>query len=101
MRIIFGSVNLLTILFFDGVTFRMHDENKRGFTFRRTSQDLLTNLCRSEKGGKRNASKIVCQTFAKFYLYFSQIKIVDTNKLLISFRCVMNAVSVENTEQTG
>lgn len=29
MRIIFGSVNLLTILFFDGVTFGMHDENKR------------------------------------------------------------------------
>lgn len=32
MRIIFGSVNLLTILFFDvvrHVTFRMHDENKR------------------------------------------------------------------------
>lgn len=79
----------------------MHDENKRGFAFRRTSQDLLTIFCRLEKGGKRNASKIVCQTFAKFYLYFSQIKIVDTNKLLISFRCVMNAVSVENTEQTG
>lgn len=49
-----------------------------------------------KKISERNASKIVCQTIAKFYLCFSQIDIVDTYKLLISFRFVMNAVSIEH-----